>query len=215
MNLRHFWERVTNHPAHAERVDAERAAEKLLHRINSGTPVGMTLSDEVKRKYAERLRGMDPAAVRDMLQLKEDHSVSSLALMSILDRYASPSFTAQKIAEHYEYAKSLGWNYDSAAFGFIESNLPDAEWTQGLNPVQERAVLALANSAVTKQYNSSGGSTSHRFWYNPAARECAIERPQDIDRIIAIAQERNPLTIEDYRALLRPDILPPLADGAI
>lgn len=215
MNLRHLLERVTNRTAYAERMEAKLAAEKLLQRIVSGTPFGMNLSDEVKRKYADRLNDMDPASVRAMLRLKQEHSVSSLALMSILDRYASPSITARRISEHYDYAKSLGWDYDSAAFDFIESNLPDAEWTKGLTSEQERALLTLANSAVTKSYNSNGGSASYHYWYNPAARECAIERPQEVDRIITIAQERNPLTIDDYRALLNPDILPPLADGAI
>lgn len=194
-----------------QEIVRQQQGAQLSQNIQYYLPAGMNLAPEVKDRMNAGIAKIDSDVIVAVQKHLKRRNGTSLSIMDVLEFSDNPNGELRRITDHFDFAyRKLDWGYPARACEFIVDSLPD----EGLTIEQERSVLRLQNSLYEKDLTPAGGSSNKNgYAYNDAATQCAIERPQDIDRIIALAQTRNPLNVADYNALLDSEVAGVLAEG--
>lgn len=198
-------------------IRRQRLEVQFAGDVIANLPGGRGLLPEVHEMLVRGISKVDSNTIAAVQKHLRRCNEAAGAILDSLKFSSNPTFALRRIANHFEHVYfGLGWDrmgYPGGACDFIIENLPE----NGLSIEQERALLSLRSSLYYQDHHPSDGGVFRKpgVSYRPAATQCALERPQDIDRIIALAQERNPLHVEDYRALLDSGISGALTEGAL
>jgi hypothetical protein len=169
------------------------------------------------RDFERSLRALDNTLARDLTRFInsniEVHDSLGSDIHTILEQPALWT-TLVPVVTHFDFAVELGWKYAPCAIRMIGDALRDSS-TQGLDPEQERALIAVENSTWTKEYTTGGGMKKSAYSYHACVLQAAIARPQEAQTVIAVAQRWNPQGIAQIDALLNGTALPALSEGAL
>jgi hypothetical protein len=191
-----------------------RQEDALSALIRSRLPAGMQPAPEVLGRLSWGIAKLDNHMLSSVHKFMQKRDGTALPVMGILQYSLDPSRDLAKTIGNFYYARDkLGWAYAPAAFDFMMDGLPDEK----LSTEQARAVLKLENTLYTKDLTPKGGNiaTTKREKYPECFAQTAIERPQDIDRIIEIAETRTVHHAAHLDALLDDNVMPVLAEGAL
>lgn len=146
----------------------------------------------------------------------EEHDTLAFDALHVLSKYADADSRINIVMRHLDHAIDLGWKYTTIAIPMILEAIDEKRgYYQNFTQEQETALLLLEDSKWNKKYTTNGGSRWRLYSCHQSVAEVALERPQDIDRIISVARQHDPQHAAHLIAILDGEITSPLGDGAL
>ena len=202
-----------------ERLMMEAQSE-LVRVILDGLPTGRdshvpnfrdALEDSAKQLPAETCH-----KARDFIEenICLHEGIASL-VVDVLGRRDSDA-ALNRLMDNFSYMEDLGWRFAGALAGMVLRSFPSTVIHRDLTVEQQHALIRLEDAQWDKSFLPVGGKKHRilRLACNDVA-SVVVQRPEDIDRIIELARDRNPKAVDDYLSLLDTGSVKSLSSGAL
>lgn len=193
--------------------------EEFFECMMNNVPDGMTPAPEVRQSVRRSLEQIDLATARKGQEMVEarraDHENIVTMIWDVLNR-RDPNAALNRIADNFDYIVKIGWGYTGVMPGLALRTFPGYLLEADLTPEQQRALIRFEDSRWDKNITIDGGTKSLiRNAELDGLAELVASRPQDVERIIDLATNRKPESIDHYIALLDSSAPEPLKDGEL
>jgi hypothetical protein len=182
-------------------------------------PDGMTPAPEVRQTVRSSLELIELVTARKTQEMIEahraDHGNIVLMVWDVLGR-RDPNAALNRIADNFDYIVKIGWGYTGVIPGLALRAFPGHLLEADITTEQQHALLRFEDSRWDKNITIDGGTKSRiRNKDLDGITELVAARPQDVERIIDLATNRKPESIDHYLALLGSAAPEPLKDGEL
>lgn len=182
-------------------------------------PETQNTDESFERSLRGSLDHFDEVAARKAIALlhgKDEYRDRVARMIWDAAERRNPSALLERIADNYDYIVGLGWAYAGSMPGYVLRSFPGDLIEAALTTEQQHALLRLEDASWEKNFSPHGGSKSvSRIPMIEQVTDVVLARPLEIDRIIDLARNRNPKSVEHYLALLDSSNSQPLREGEL
>lgn len=205
--------------ARAKKDSTQKARDELFEVIMRSMPETQNTDEPFERSLRGSLDQFDEVAARKAIALlhdKDEYSDRVARMIWDAAERRDPSALLERIADNYDYIVSLGWSYAGSMPGFVLRSFPADLIEASLTTEQQHALLRLEDASWEKNFSPHGGSKSvSRIPMIEQVTDVVLACPLEIERIIDLARNRNPKSVEHYLALLDSSNSQPLREGEL